>query len=297
MKVLNICRADYANYSHDNANALRSNDIECVDVKLEQHPFNYISQSRVISKPDILEMMPYFDVIQIFHSCIDCLDLVEILGIQKKTVVYHTGTPYRTQPDFMRLRFKDVAASFTDQCEFIKLDSKLKYIAPAVYVPELSMAKNKRFGHYPSDMNIKGTIDINTTFNQLQIPIDIRTNILPHQEQLDRMAQCDVYVELFRPTLNGKEYGCYGTSAFEAAAHKCIVLTQNLNPRVYENEYGRSMFYYANSINELKHYAVKFHQAKNLTSLQAATYEWVKEKHSFEATGKKIIENLSNVLN
>ena len=46
MKVVNICWDDYANFSHENANALRSVGIDCVDLKLIPHVFGYSTESQ-----------------------------------------------------------------------------------------------------------------------------------------------------------------------------------------------------------------------------------------------------------
>ncbi len=50
IRVFNIASNDYANMSHNNANALRSIGVYCNDYALSIHPFGYTSQSRAVSK-------------------------------------------------------------------------------------------------------------------------------------------------------------------------------------------------------------------------------------------------------
>ena len=57
MKILNICQNDWANFSHDNANALRSVGIYCVDLKEQPHKFQYPEESKIANTNYILEQI------------------------------------------------------------------------------------------------------------------------------------------------------------------------------------------------------------------------------------------------
>jgi len=90
----------------------------------------------------------------------------------------------------------------------------------------------------------------------------------------------------------GKPYGSWGITALEAAAMGKVVFTQMNNPSLYEKTYG--------CLPELMCYNDKSEFIDNLQSLidspsairvmQKLTREWVVKHHSFESTGKKMLD-------
>jgi len=96
MRICNISFDDYSNFSHDNANALRSVGIDCKDFKRVKHPFDYGTESKVATTEEIKREISKADIVQLFHSDSTWLDLAWSLG--KRVFVYHTGTTYRMNP-------------------------------------------------------------------------------------------------------------------------------------------------------------------------------------------------------
>jgi hypothetical protein len=293
-RVLNLASNDYANMSHNNANALRSIGVDCFDYVLNPHPFGYESQSEVITREEIISMVNKFDIIQIFHSCPTILNLVNIGNFKRKLVVYHSGSRYRAEPDKFNQLFKDADVVITDQTEFINLcDKPTHYLAPHTDLEPTEKRKGGKLivGHYPSNSEVKGTDEIKSMLEPFKNDFEIRidTNIIPHSENLKRIAECHIYVELFKPELNGKPYGCFGVTAFEATSLGCLVITNDLNMGVYHNAYGLTPFQIANTkdeFTEILHLLKGF----NTETIQDLTELDFRNNHSIESTGKRILE-------
>ena len=291
--ILNICTSDWSNYMHNNANSLRSVGVDCIDLKKELHSCGYLSQSSVADDNRMIEAIKKADVVQIFHSDLKVLQLFKRHNEGAKLVVYHTGTAYRNEPNKMNEAFYD-AINLTDQTEFIQFNDKIKYVATAIdtdYIVPID--KTRAIGHYPSNAGVKGTEQIREMLRELDIPVHISTEYLNHDLSLDRMGQCEVYVELFQNKLNGRDYGCYGVTAFEAAAMGCVVVTQNLFPDVYVSAYGSCPFYLVNSKDDFTRVIKELSAPDtNINLLGMLARRWVVEKHSYKASGeylKKIL--------
>jgi len=286
MQFLNLSSDDYANMSHENANALRSIGVHCDDFAMYNHPFGYTTQSKLIKLEDISELAKNYDVVQIFHSD---ERIYKQVHKHPKVVVYHTGTRYRQNPSYYNNVFKD-CINLTDQCEFIPLGN-MRYIAPHTILSGVPKRQDGKLivGHYPSNADVKGTDTILTMlepfFNDFDIRID--TTKVTHQEQLKRMAECHVYIELFANEQQGKPYGCHGVTAFESAALGCFTVTQNIHPEVYHREYGACYFHLANDKDS---FIRTFEELKNADRNLLTTPSGFYFNHNIESAGYKILE-------
>ena len=294
MRVLNICHSDYANASHDNARALRFIGVECDDFVMSPHPFGYLSQSELINRHYLPYIVDSYDVVQIFHSCPVSLEYV-LMGGPKKLVVYHTGSRYRNEPErFNNLFNPNVTVSFSDHCEFEKLGAKnYKYIAPFVDMSPVKKADSKLIvGHFPSNPEVKGTKEIKQMIKPFEPFFEFRISEeqIPHEQNIKRIAECHIYIELFKSELNGKPYGHYGVTAFEATSLGCKVITQNLNNHVYEKEYGPTPFLLANTPED---FARILDDIKYWHRTAFEPNKEFYERHSIESTGKRILDAIS----
>lgn len=285
MKVLNLATNDYANFSHENANALRFVGVDCQDWKTNKHPHFIGKESKIVSYQEIQNNAHKFDVIQVFHSDPQLWNIVKRSG--KKIIVYHTGTRYRQESDKFDKMFLDAYQIITDQCEFIH-GSNMHYLAPHV----MRCAGSQRcsghkpiIGHFPSNPENKGTDQIRQMLQHFHNDFEIRidTKLLNHEQNLKRIAECDIYVELFIPTQRGKPYGCHGTTAFEATALGCQVVTNNINLKAYTDVYGDSPFLIANTES-------KFFSIFELLKQKRIKLPDIFEKHSIKATGERILK-------
>jgi hypothetical protein len=295
IRVLNIASNDYANMSHNNANALRSIGVYCNDYALSTHPFGYASQSKAVTKERIRDIVNTFDVVQIFHTCPILLNEVLNANFKGKIIVYHSGTRYRNEPEYWNRVFNPIVhRCITDQTEFMELGAKdVEYLAPHTDLKPVDKRKEGKLiiGHYPSNALVKGTKEIREMLEPFKDDFEIRIDetIIPHEENLKRIAECHIYIELFKPELNGKPYGCFGVTAFEATALGCLVVTNDLNKEVYENVFTRHDFLIANDKDTFRDFM------EGASTLEVETFNNRFDKdfhsnHSIESTGKRILD-------
>ena len=64
MKVINISKDDWSNFSYDNCQAMRSVGIDAESLKLNYHISNYPKQSEVVSIEDMIFRCMDADLIQ-----------------------------------------------------------------------------------------------------------------------------------------------------------------------------------------------------------------------------------------
>lgn len=307
MRIINVCRDDFANFSYENAQALKSIGIDSESFKLVPHPFSYPNQSRIVSLDVMITAIAHADVVQVIHNDEEifnlCLQVRAARSADKplQIIPYHSCTAYRNDPDkYNRSWNPHIEMSFTNQCEFMNLGSKnLHYITTAIDPDKYNFSgwttKDQiTFGHYPSNSMVKGTNHILHMLKQVKGNADVSysTEKVDYNAQLQRMNQCDIYIELFSPVLYGKPYGCYGVTAFEAAAMGKIVVTQNIHKEVYEKEYGKTAFFIANTEKEFVdtiEYLISLPKDK-IEELQHKSNAWVRENHSYQATGERIMK-------
>lgn len=274
---------DHANYLY-NINESLKLYCDTVACKLAKHPFNYENELKIIGVHEITETYKDCDLVIICHSD---WELIQYLP-GKRLGHVATGSKYRTRPEFINEQFKG-SIQFTDQTEFMKLSNfiylpvpidtnKIKPIEREVKDPIL-------FAHYPSNSGVKGS----EVIDSVMVGKNYKTSRVRvfHKEQLERMQDCDVYIELFQPTLDGREYGCYGVTAFEAAAMGKPVITMCKDKEVYESAFGLSPFLIANTVEELRAYVNVMNAERVLNSKDKIRQHMV-DNHSFEASGLRL---------
>lgn len=300
-KVLNISVDDYANFAHDNANALRSVGVKCIDVKLHKHVFNYARESEVVNEKTLKALIDNSNLIQIFHSDSSLLKYCK----RRRTVVYHTGTRYRQRPEIFNAQFNPhVERSFIALGEFAGKGSKNEtYIVgatPMIGTRSLHFIKPLCVAHYPSSPEVKGSEGIISVLDKVQdqfgFKVSCSTNLVPHKEQIARMNSCDVYIEMNSLMQGGKPYGSWGITALEAAALSKIVVTNHTTVKVYERTYGiRPPFILIEEYGTLER-ALEYLAGLSdvsINNMKINSYDWVKKYHSFEATGNRLKQILS----
>lgn len=278
---------DYANYSHSMGKSLRSIGLDCIDVTLSAHPFNYGSESKVVSRETFKTLSAEADHVLICHSCPILFDLNQNPSFS----VAHTGTRYRESPQYFNELFQSAKHVISDQTEFFKL-GKMDYIVsaidPAIYKPR-TIGSKLIIGHFPSNPEVKGTNEIVEMLKPFRDKFEIRIglNKVSHADQIRRMQECDIIIELFKPELNGKEYGCFGVTALEGAMMGKLVITQDLEDKTYNSAYGEHPFVTVRNQHQ-------FNEALEsaLTHYNDSMSKWIadqtKDRHSFEATGQRL---------
>lgn len=324
-RIVNICRCDYANFAYHNAMALKSIGVNSDSFCLESHPFNYDKHALVVPADVMKEQIRSADIVQIFHNdkqIFDwCVNIQALPGHSHLRIVpYHSCSAYRNDPLWYQHNWNPhVDVIMSNQCEFF-MDKKMasgvkngahyithsidteKYISKYLIENKQHTKTSEEFipiiAHYPSNPSVKGTEQI------CEMMRDIRGNYrfacdtaqVSYQDQLKRMSECDIYIELFNPVLNGQPYGCYGVTAFEAATMGKIVVTQNVYREIYESEYGECLLQICNTKEEFISTVKRLIEMpyNELKSLGENTRKWAIENHSYQATGKRICTILNH---
>jgi len=310
VRVINICSNDYANFSYTNAEALQSVGVDATSFILSNHPYNYSKQSQLLTRVEMRKKIRSADIIQIMHSDIKMLPLLD--NINKKLIVYHTGTKYRQDPVTYNQAFNPlVQKSVIALGEFAGQGSKNEhYLVGAIDTDHIQPVytcgyKWRKIRHHPSNAGTKGTAIIAALIQSLppeqlaktQFKYTDNKGRVNAQMNLKRMADCDVYVELFKLKQREKDYGSFGISALEAAALGKVVVTNNLWQSVYEREYGQCMLQIANTREAFLELIKKLIDMpdRDLLKMQHATRQWIEDKHSLQATGQRIKELILDV--
>ena len=304
VRVLNVCIDDWANFSHDNAKALRSVGIDCVDVKINKHIFNYQTESTLMDWAGVFKEVGKADVVQIMHSCAHTLLAIKPYLNGKRLFVVHAGTVYRQHHVHLNSVFDPyVEKSIIALGEFATLCEGATYVVGAVdtdkFQPNYILGnRGKIVGHYPSNANVKGTgtIDQMVARNPKRGDFQFRynTGFVDHAEVIKRYAGTDIYIELFAPLQAGKPYGSWGITALEVAAMGKVCITNHTWKDVYEDAYGDIGLAVANTEEEFQEQLSRFISmtSKELREEQLKTRSWVKLKHSYKATGTRYLEEI-----
>jgi hypothetical protein len=294
MKVVNLTYSDYANFAYMNCQALRAVGVDCYALTATEHKFNYANSSEVASYGQMNEMCKDADLIQIFHSAEVLHRFIHLNS--KRVFVYHTGTPYRMNPDKMNELWNPVAERiFIDSPEFYILGGKnVTYIATAIDTDKIpyspSLNKKNVFAHYPSIPEVKGTRKIMQMMEKHNVDFKYSTERVSSEDNLKRMRSCDVYIELFAPMQDDKIYGSFGVTAFEASAMGKQVITNSVIHQVYTHTYGSDELLVANTEEEF-HLAVE--TARKFKPKDGERIrQWIEDKHSLKATGNYLLQFL-----
>lgn len=290
MRVVNLSYDDYSGFAYNNCLALRSVGIDCESYATKQHAFGYAEHSEIVDYDVMVAKASQAHIIQIFHSSEKILKHVR--GLRKRLFCYHTGTVYRQEPDRLNAVFNPmVERTFIDSPEFFTLGGKnVTYIATAIDTAKIQPrpTRNEKplFAHYPSRPDFKGTETIKRLMSKYECDFICDERILPHEQNLERIAKCDVYIELFSPKQSGKDYGSFGVTAFEAAAMGKCVITNSMFHQVYTNTYGQSgWLIVANTEHEFTESVRRIIVNGIDAQRPKMVRKWIEEYHSLEATG------------
>ena len=300
MRIINVCINDWANFSHTLVKSMRSVGLDAQAFTLNVHPFSYKDSATVVSLVNMKAEIEKSDVINYVHTPYRLLELTcHLIGNKRVNVIY-CDSLYRSNPPRFNAMFnKYVENSIIALGEFADLGAKNEvYLVGAIDTDSIGQTFDihdpLRIAHYPSDPGIKGTSTIISVMDRLtsegKFQFDHSNKLVSFDEQLKRISECDIYIEMMNPTKDGKPYGSWGITALEAAALGKIVVTNNIHADYYVKHYGDCALILANTEAEL------YDQLKTLINsphedlkrLQERTRDWVVNKHSLKATGNKL---------
>ena len=244
---------------------------------------------------------------------------------EKFVVVNHQGSTYRKHSELVNHVFNQIADKTIVYTDLMNMgcDNEVLFYRPVdteelqpVYEPQ---GEKLIIGHFPSTPANKGTDKILRVMERLKADPTVAdkfeyvgiSEVIPWsskvaegdprkywvnwKRQMDRYRACDVIIETLQLELHGREFGCWGNTAIEAAALGKIVITNSLTPDVYKREFGvKEELNLANNEQELEQ------TLRNLFSLspeeilnkKKKTRAWIDKYHSIDAGAEQLWEKV-----
>lgn len=285
MKVACICNDDYANFMYCQVEAMRMAGVDATGYKMQQSVYNYPVQCS-ISRGSMMRNITA-DVYMVFHSHMEVLNYINTN--RSPVVVVHTGT-----------RFRKNADQITKECvgyrNVIALPEFATHLPDADYVvgciDDRSIRQvppvQNRFGHYPSNAEVKGTEVIRRVSIKAGVPIHIDTTRMNYLNHVKRVSSVDIIVEMLKPRQDGGyAYGSFGMQALEASAIGKVVITNNLTGQeLYARTYGDCELEIANDEQQLYDKLIQWRNGDTINKGRAVA-AWYHAKHGMAATGKR----------
>lgn len=294
MNIGLVSSDDFANFQYNIQESLKAVGLNVKSYKLSKHVFNYDNQVEVVNFNQLDELLSDRDIIISCHSF-----KYKLQG--KVNIPFHTGTFYRQNHKEYNEYFNDSPVNLIALPEFQYLTDNFKYVVSAIDTEALqpSFKDNKdkvTFGHFPSNKDVKGSLDIVNLMQSL--PLNFRHSFerVPYHLHIERLKGIDVCIELMAKEQGGKPYGSFGLTALEAAALGKIVITQSLNDNgLYQDAYDIPLLNFIKNSEDLKKVCLNLdnYNDSHIRGQQELTREWVVRNHSFKATG----ERLKRILN
>lgn len=289
---------DWANMGYLLARSLQEVGVDAKAIMTKPHLFNYPQRAeRVGGFENLKRYLDDAEIVVLMHSNPGLLHISYDLS-KKKLAVFHGGSEYRNKPDIINKLFNDkVFVSLTQTGNLLNLGAKNeKWILPPVDTEKIqpvydSVGCRPIVGHFPRGFDIKGSEVINRVVKKVQGRKDFEYFFSAYQtgweENLQRMARCDIYISAMKPELNGKPYGGGVEMVdLEAAALGKIVITHFSEINRYREEYGDCELFVANNESDLEGCII--HALNSKKQDREYTREWVVKNHSFKAVGERL---------
>jgi len=315
--VLLLTQHDWANSAMRYAKCLEMLGLKVMAFKGEKHPFEYSEElpihpslaDRYFSTYHFIpKLKPYAEKAKVLHFCTSTFIDTGVDPFNKKIVMQHGGTAYRQGHENLNQFYNHFVDETIIQCpDLLDLGANDEHL---VYYPvELDKIEYDEayapanegkiiFGHFPRDPVTKGTENILSVLLSLKempeykdkFDYMVSLDAVPWRENLERMAKCDVIIECCNAVQGDKKFGEWGNTALEAAAMGKVVITNSLSLHTYNNEYGVADLLIANNKEELERRVVNVlkWQPELLAHCKRKSRQWAKEKHSMEATAKRL---------
>lgn len=281
--------SDYSNLCFEFSKSLNSIGVESECYSLTPHAFGY--ETNVLSYDAMVSKMKECDCIVVGHTQEVIFNMCKDLG--KRIFVIHTGTIFRQEPEKFNAIFNPVVErTLSDTMEFYDSGCKnFTYVHAAFNTDKIKpdyYFNNRAFAHYPSKSTVKGTDAIKKVMEKINCNFVCDTSIVSHEKNLERISDCDIYIEMMSPMQGDKVYCGFGTTAGEAACLGKVVITNSLFHHVYEQTYGTpGELMIANTESDLYTTVSVLNSIKPIQILdkQIATRKWIEKYHSYQSTG------------
>jgi len=305
MVVTFLSRGDAANLSYNLSESLKAVGVDSIALKLKPHKYKYDKEAIVTNYDTINRRVAKSDIIVFVHSqFLKHLDKKNLRGKKKKYVV-HGGSTYRI--DFKKINIffnKFVDKTLIQTGDLLNLGGRNEVWIMAPIDTDYIQPINKEISdkivisHFPSGELVKGSNVINSIMNKLMLDKTVSGKFIynfsgqrvPWKKNLERMAECDIYLEACQPTLKKRRYGEFGIAGLEAAAQGKILITHFRSSDRYKQEFGEHPIQVVNTPEEIEQTIRRLLllSKDELVDLQNKTRDWVVKYHSFKSMGERL---------
>lgn len=305
MKVILISINDNSNVGYNFEQSLKSVDVDAISFCKYIHKLQYLNHSKCYSYPrELLHYVNKSDIIIFMHS--KYIRLETDLS-SKKIFVFHGGTTYRQNPEIINKIFNPIVEkSLIQTGDLLDLGAKnQQWILPSVdtdlLLPCYERVDEKLIiSHYPTGYakDTKGSSIILKVITKMQNDPDIKDKFIfnfsekkvPWKQNIERVKLCDIYLEAFNLTFQGKKYGEFGVAGLEAASLGKILVTHFLSSERYKKVFGNHPIQVINCEDQIEK-VLRFLLSLNkqdLHNLKVQTRNWVENVHGLKPTGKRL---------
>ena len=308
MRVLLLTYDDFANVAFEFTEALKSVGVDAFGMKYRPHPFNYYQELPIRESPmELAGLIRGFDHIIYLQSIL--LDTSAIPKDYKYIKIFLFVGDHEYRKDHKRVlqhypKIRKVFYQTGDLAGKSKLPEE--WLLPAINTDliQTKWTPSTDFpitiGHLPRDPGHKGSGIINYVMYKLVQDKKLAPKFVykytenqqkDWPDHIERMDQCDVYIESQAYTLSSKPLGEFGVTALECCSLSKATITCFNSHKKYEHEFkNTSPIIPANSPEQLEH------QLRTLLSLpieeihkiQQQSRDWVVKYHSRKATGARL---------
>lgn len=307
MKVFLICQNDWANVAYGYQESLKALGVDATAGIFQKHVFDYPNQAQTIDAPKLVKLSDEADCIIFMHSQPVNIPVGPFKLRKKKLIVFHGGSEYRNNPHEVATVFRDIGCKtaiiqnfdlmglhgYGDINEIPVMPAiDTDYIRPDNYEVEKKLV----IAHYPRGYE-KGTNEIRQIMKKYDGIVEFRCGNpeipVSWEDNIERMKECDIYITAIP---HGRVTGI-GVSAMEAAALGKIVILPCIDKMRYKVYFGEEFFYVANNKEQLKG-VIDFlicKKPEELVKLKKQSRERVIAAHSYESTGRMLLDIIENV--
>lgn len=303
---------DWANLGYYYSQAMRAVGVDSISISLRPHPFRYYKQSLLMGDREYLQaVISNTDTLVVMHSQGEVTQLPDIEYPDSiRFVVHHGGSVYRDHHKELNKRFnRFVETSIIQTGDLLGLGAKNEvWVPPTVDAKMLEKFGGPihfeatppyRIAHFPRGADIKGTQQIGEVMDLLAqhggFFYIVDPNEVRWEENIQRMSDCDVYINAISTDIKGKPYGGgIEVTDIEAAGMGKIVITHFTKKEKFEELFGECPFLVANNANQLRKAVVSLLEMTpdEISALKQETYEWFVSTVSYEPIGELLMEAL-----
>jgi len=304
LNVLLIAHKDWANLGQMISECLNKIGVESNMLVKSKHKFEFPTHGIYFkNKSQIEQYAKKANIIIFMHS--QYIPLGDNLK-NKKVLVWHTGSRFRQHSKNVNKIFNPIVDASICCRDVFGLGAKNEKDIPCpvntnILKPNYKRVDNDKIiiAHYPSGNKginiIKKCIEV---VQQSSLKDKFRFNYseererVSWKEQIERVSECDVYIEEMREYQKKQLLSIFGITALEAAALGKIVITKFLHLEEYEEKFGKCGLHIAKTpkelIQQIKH--IVSLSDDDLLELKKQSRDWIVRCHSYEAVALRMVE-------